>query len=174
MTLDDAIAYYDEVAEKCRRKANIERNDYMDLKDNASEAEQLADWLNELKLLRDRIEIQHGPCEDAVSRAELLSAFPVDDEPTVTKSSLRMTIKRLPSVTPKEQRWVPVTLETLPNPNSIVVVCSKKGTWDFGRYSGWYGDIHSWKWKNNTIKHVYWWMYKTDALPEPYREEGDE
>ena len=66
MTLDDAISYYDEVAEKCRRKANIERNDYMDLKDNASEAKQLADWLNELKLLRDRIEIQPEPCDDFV------------------------------------------------------------------------------------------------------------
>ena len=48
------------------------------------------------------------PCEDAVSRAELLSAFPVDDEPTVTKSSLRMTIKHLPSVTPKRKtgKWI--------------------------------------------------------------------
>ena len=45
--------------------------------------------------------IQPEPCEDAVSRAELLSAFPYDDEPTVTKCSLRMTINHLPSVTPK-------------------------------------------------------------------------
>lgn len=41
------------------------------------------------------------PCENAVSRAELLSAFPYDDEPTVTKCSLRMTINHLPSITPK-------------------------------------------------------------------------
>ena len=73
-----------------------------------------------------------------------------------------------------EQRWIPVTLETLPNPNSVVVVCGKKGTWDYGMYRGWYDDIHSWWWKKNTIKHVYWWMYKDDALPEPYREEGRE
>ena len=71
-----------------------------------------------------------------------------------------------------EQRWIPVTLETLPNPNSVVVICGKKGTWDYGTYRGWYGDIHSWQWKKNTIKHVYWWMYKTDALPEPYRKEN--
>lgn len=72
----------------------------------------------------------------------------------------------------KEQRWIPVTLETLPNLNSVVVVCGEKGTWDFGIYRGWYGDIHSWNWKNKSIKHVYWWMYKNDALPLPYREEG--
>lgn len=29
---------------------------------------------------------------------ELLTAFPVDDEPMLTKSSVRMTIKRMPSV----------------------------------------------------------------------------
>jgi len=80
--------------------------------------------------------------------------------------------ERLPSAQP-EQRWIPVTLETLPNPNSVVVVCGEKGTWDYGTYRGWYGDIHSWQWKKNTIKHVYWWMYKTDALPEPYREDGE-
>lgn len=66
MTLEDAIVYYSETAKECRRKARIESNDYMDIKDCAYEAEQLADWLNELKLLRDRIEIRHELCEDAV------------------------------------------------------------------------------------------------------------
>lgn len=84
---------------------------------------------------------------------------------------LIQTIKDLPPVQP---RWIPVTLETLPNMNSVVVVCGKKGTWDYGTYRGWSGDIHSWQWKKNTIKHVYWWMYKADALPEPYKEEQDD
>lgn len=87
-------------------------------------------------------------------------------------SDIRIALTNLPSAQP-EQRWIPVTLETLPNPNSVVVVCGEKGTWDYGTYRGWYGDIHSWQWKKNTIKHVYWWMYKTDALPEPYREDGE-
>jgi len=64
MTLDDAINYYDGIAKECRANADIERNDYMDLKDNAAEAEQLASWLNELKLLRERIEKQPEQCED--------------------------------------------------------------------------------------------------------------
>ncbi len=58
MTLEDAIVYYGETAKECRMKARIESNDYMDMKDRAYEAEQLADWLNELKVLRERIDAQ--------------------------------------------------------------------------------------------------------------------
>lgn len=56
MSLDEAIRYYSRLADECRRKANIERYDYMDLKDLAAEHEQLADWLNELKVLREKIQ----------------------------------------------------------------------------------------------------------------------
>lgn len=113
------------------------------------------------------------PCEDAVSRNAIFNLIENWDCQMMDRDAFYMDVEDLPSVTPK-QRWIPVTLETLPNPNSVVVVCGKKGTWDYGTYRGWYGDIHSWQWKNNTIKHVYWWMYKTDALPEPYREEGED
>ena len=58
MTLEDAIVYYSETAKECRRKARIESNDYMDMKDRAYEAEQLVDWSNELKVLRERIDAQ--------------------------------------------------------------------------------------------------------------------
>jgi len=58
MTLEDAIVYYSESAKECRRKARIESNDYMDMKDSVYEAEQLAGWLNELKVLRERINAQ--------------------------------------------------------------------------------------------------------------------
>ena len=58
MTLEDAIVYYSESAKECRRKARIESNDYMDIKDSVYEAEQLAGWLNELKVLRERINAQ--------------------------------------------------------------------------------------------------------------------
>ena len=56
MSLDEAIRYYSHLADECRRKADIERNDYMDLKDLTVECEQLADWLNELKVLREKIQ----------------------------------------------------------------------------------------------------------------------
>lgn len=56
MSLDEAIRYYSHLADECRRKADIERNDYMDLKDLTVECEQLVDWLNELKVLREKIQ----------------------------------------------------------------------------------------------------------------------
>ena len=56
MSLDEAIRYYSRLADECRRKVNIERYDYMDLKDLAAEHGQLADWLNELKVLREKIQ----------------------------------------------------------------------------------------------------------------------
>ena len=56
MSLDEAIRYYSHLADENRRKADIERNDYMDLKDLTVECEQLADWLNELKVLREKIQ----------------------------------------------------------------------------------------------------------------------
>jgi len=55
MTLEDAIEYYDNLADGCCQKADIERNDYMDLRDESAECRQLADWLNELKWLREKI-----------------------------------------------------------------------------------------------------------------------
>ena len=39
---------------------------------------------------------------------ELLTAFPVDDEPTLTKSCVRMTIKNMPAIEPerKKGKWI--------------------------------------------------------------------
>ena len=62
-------------------------------------------------------------------------------------------------------KWTPVTPDTMPEKNRVVVVCGEKGTWDFGTYRGHCSSIHLWIWKKNTLKTVYWWMYKDDALP---------
>lgn len=48
----------------------------------------------------------------AIDADELLTAFPVDDEPTLTKSCVRMTIKNMPTIEP-EPRWIPCS-ERLP------------------------------------------------------------
>jgi hypothetical protein len=39
---------------------------------------------------------------------ELLTAFPVDDEPTLTKSCVRMTIQHMPTIEPQRGKWVGV------------------------------------------------------------------
>lgn len=68
-----------------------------------------------------------------------------------------------------QSRWIPVTEQTLPRENSTVVAIGKTATWDVGNYRGHAeSNIHRWNWKKNTIKDVYWWMYKKDALPKPY------
>lgn len=44
----------------------------------------------------------------AIDADELLTAFPVDDEPTLTKSCVRMTIQHMPTIEPERIRgkWV--------------------------------------------------------------------
>ena len=56
--LNESIKHFDDMAEECRRNANIERNDYMDMRDDAAEYRQLSIWLNELKWLRERFQSQ--------------------------------------------------------------------------------------------------------------------
>jgi hypothetical protein len=68
-------------------------------------------------------------------------------------------------------KWIPVTADTLPKEGKVVVVCGEGGTWDFGTYRGHLSSANKWNWKKNTVKTVYWWMYKEDALPEPYKGE---
>lgn len=95
----------------------------------------------------------------------------------------KMIVETLPSLYPLQKfeedaihtvlkslpHWIPVTENTLPEENRVVVVCGEKGTWDYGTYRGHGDNIHFWHWKKNTFKRVYWWMYKEDALPEPYK-----
>ena len=78
----------------------------------------------------------------------------------------------LPSAQP-EQKWIPVTDNTLPDEGKVVIALGEKGTWDFGTYRGHGDNIHYWYWKKNTYKNVYWWMYKEGALPEPYKPEEE-
>ena len=65
MDLDIAIKYYSNLADDCRKKASPERNDYMDLKDLATEYTQLADWLNELKILREKVRLLLNDADEA-------------------------------------------------------------------------------------------------------------
>ena len=94
----------------------------------------------------------------------------------VSASDLSLVVKdvrELPHAQP-EPHWIPVTENTLPDKNRVVVVCGNKGTWDYGMYRGYCNsNVHLWEWKKKTLKWVYWWMYKEDALTEPYREEKE-
>jgi hypothetical protein len=91
----------------------------LNLKDKAIELLVDINYLEELRELRKKQE----PCEDAVSRAEVLNlvrfnAFHV-------KSQIK-AIENMPSVTPQEPRWIPVT-ERLPEESDDYLVTNDDG-----------------------------------------------
>ena len=112
--------------------------------------------------------------DDLISRTWLLDVVENIIEWDTERDRNRI-IHQIRELTPSAQQWIPVTEHTLPNHNSVVVVCGEKGTWDFGTYRGLAStNINFWNWKNNTVKKVHWWMYKEDALPMPWEGEADE
>lgn len=113
---------------------------------------------------------------DFIDRAMAIEAinsyfgFNVEEE---YGSAVQEVINSLPPAK-LEPRWTPVTEQTLPRENSTVVAIGKTATWDVGNYRGHAeSNIHRWYWKKNTMKDVYWWMYKKDALPKPYERSED-
>ena len=102
---------------------------------------------------------------------ELLTAFPVDDEPTLTKSCVRMTIKNMPTIEP-EQRWIPCS-ERLPEESGQYIITVKYVHVDgyedlYAEHGEWDGD----RWDMFCFGHcgevegIIAWM----SLPEPYQE----
>ena len=57
MNLDDVIRDYGQYAMECRILASIEKGDCEALKDEATEYEQLVDWLIELRMLREKVQL---------------------------------------------------------------------------------------------------------------------
>lgn len=57
---------------------------------------------------------------------ELLTAFPVDDEPTLTKACVRMTIQHMPTIEPRKGKWIERESGTEDKENGFdtVIVCS--------------------------------------------------
>lgn len=110
MTLEDAVAYYSEIAKECRQNARIESNDYMDMRDATYEAEQLADWLNELIVLRERIEgliSRRSATDDSISRQAAIDAIrSYYDEFDTSDKSLEERIEDLPPAQ-QEPKWIP-------------------------------------------------------------------
>ncbi len=99
---------------------------------------------------------------------------PMNELNAESAEALDMAIKELVDKdTNVPTKWIPVTPDTMPEENRVVVVCGEKGTWDYGTYRGHLNSINNWNWKKNTAKTVYWWMYKEDALPMPWKGEVD-
>ena len=100
---------------------------------------------------------------------ELLTAFPVDDEPTLTKACVRMTIQHMPTIEP-EPHWIPVT-ERLPGPVTYVLVADPEGDMALAKIvdtvEGLKWDINMWV---NDLEDWPVWM----PLPEPWKGENND
>lgn len=98
---------------------------------------------------------------------ELLTAFPIDDEPMLTKSCVRMTIQHMPTIE-SEPHWIPCS-EQMPPMDKYVLVCTVDGDitdgqrWDEDDDGTWFifGDSQS-----TSDGDIVAWM----PLPEPYEE----
>jgi len=142
--LDESIKHFDDMAEECRRNANIEQNDYMDMRDDAAEYRQLSIWLNELKWLRERFQ----------SQPDLEEAYICGE----TEAEARFHA---------QQRWIPCS-ERLPDEE--VLCCDTRGEMIIG-YP--YSDEESNTGFSAEYDDVFMidcaaWM----PLPEPYRKEN--
>lgn len=99
---------------------------------------------------------------------DLLTAFPIDDEPMLTKSCVRMTIRRMPTIEP--QRWIPVS-ERLPECGQNIlawVLDGRDGHMTVARFDD--GKAY-WSYMNRNYYpkgEIIAWM----PLPEQYKERG--
>lgn len=113
MKIDEAIKHAEEVANLCEYEAS--RYDMTDSYEShvacqegkcAEEHRQLAEWLKELKQLREQ-----KPCEDAISRQSMLNyqQYLYGNMSNEENYELWKFIKALPSVAPARQkgRWIP-------------------------------------------------------------------
>lgn len=181
MTLDKAIKHCEGVAERLKNSC---KRDWMgeDDKRCAEEHRQLAEWLKELKQLKEQ-----EPCEDCISRnatvEQLCKVAEFMDEkrnglgsPYVMAALfIQDNRAKFPSVTPK-QRWIPVS-ERLPEEKINPI------TEDFYEYQCTYHaygvyDVRSYKYGNG-----HWWRdggIMDDCViawresPEPYTENSEE
>ena len=104
-----------------------------------------------------------------INADDLLTAFPIDDEPMISKSSVRMTIQRMPTIEPE---WISVS-ERLPDTADHVLVTLK---WSDTNYEVCELDYLVTKyeaehtgslWATNMIGHVIAWT----PLPPAYKGE---
>ena len=155
--LDESIKHFDDMAEECRRNANIEQNDYMDMRDDAAEYRQLSIWLNELKWLRERFQSQPDMSEysdklwkkayergKAEALAQLEEAY-ISGE---TEAEARFHA---------QQRWIPCS-ERLPEERQEILATTTDNAWgDVVIIRTYYKEMH---------KSVIAWM----PLPEAFKE----
>lgn len=120
---------------------------------------------------RDRIirALEQEPCDDAISREDVIKIFGEVHPLDYNKQSYIANIQKLPSTTPKT-RWIPCC-ERLPERDENVLTYHRNESFDY-QYVSWIDD-YSGKWAGfigNLSDEVLAWM----SLPEGYKEEEGE
>ena len=106
------------------------------------------------------------PCEDCISRQKALDCF----EQTNTRQGAKYAIETLPSVTPQQTRWIPVS-ERLPERSGDYLVTTKwKGSYSGDVYIETNMAVYKKKQEEWDCVDVIAWM----PLPEPYKAESEE
>jgi hypothetical protein len=101
MTLDEAIKHCEEVAEEKENEGKLlcqSESASIGCLDCADEHRHLAEWLEELKQLREQ-----KPCEDAISRTQALSDYADWYGYGYRDNAFYKLLKGMPSVTPKTE-----------------------------------------------------------------------
>lgn len=126
------------------------------------------------------VKIELEPCDDCISRVELLNSlkgFEILHNHDELRSNLIYGIMNLPSVTPQQTRWIPCS-ERLPQTDGVYIVTRRlfDNQIDTEPYymvdACYFDDSNTWH-NDNRINHgrpfledIIAWM----PLPEPYRE----
>lgn len=120
---------------------------------------------------------EQQPCEDCISRAEVLKILEKEE---FKGDAIYEIEKKLPSVTPKAERWIPCTERLPKDGDTYLVTIEYKGEVigvDVASYSpvDGYIDKHwetfnDWKEDDDTCYHVSAWM----PLPKPYKAESED
>ena len=128
MTIEEAIKYAEEVAEKQEKMAkewhenqvrkcdlfpfaDMDYTNENECKECAAEHRQLAEWLKDYKRL-----LEQEPCEDAVSRQVVLDTMQMK----MGGKELYKAVYEMPRITPI-QKWIPIS-ERLPEDYQRVLV----------------------------------------------------
>lgn len=119
--------------------------------------------------------LEQEPCEDCISRKEVFNQifYSTDNSgDVVLGSELRSRFERLPSVTPQEPRWIPVS-ERLPEDEQEILFSTRTGRVHSGKYhddgsaNPWYSHRDKCRAWNNVVTA---WM----PLPQPYKAESED
>jgi hypothetical protein len=158
-------AYIGQSGDWCNECPGFDKDDCFKLSDKTRK-----EWTE--KIIKALPPSQPEPCEDAVSRTEVLRMINcINDHHAITPyksvgavtEHLTRIASNLPPVTPK-QRWIPVT-ERLPEEDGRYLVCGAKGGIYHANYRGrWWTQVGC---GGKIVPSVVAWM----PLPEPW--EGD-